>query len=84
MKLEVRIADRTRQVELEPSGSGWSVRLDGRPVEADVVEVSPGVYSILLGGRSYEALVTPSADGQGLTIQSGAEEFFVEVVDPHA
>ena len=84
MKLEVCIAGRTRQVELEPSGNGWSVRLDGQAVEADIVEVSSGVYSILLGGRSYEALVTPSAGGQGLKIQSGAEEFFVEIVDPRA
>jgi biotin carboxyl carrier protein len=84
MKCEIRIAGKTRQIELESSGGGWAVLLDGQPVQADIIEVSPGVYSILLGGRSYEAFVTPSPDGEGLTIQSGAEEFFAEVLDPRA
>lgn len=82
LKLAVRIAGRTRRVELENGRRGRTVRLDGRRVEADAVEVSPGTYSILLGGRSWEARVAPSPDGAGLRVQTGAEEFLVEVLQP--
>jgi pyruvate carboxylase subunit B len=50
-------------------------------VEADLAEVSPGVYSVLLGGQSCEVRVAPFLGGGLLTIQSGAEEFTAEVFD---
>ncbi|HEV8384993.1 MAG TPA: biotin/lipoyl-containing protein [Candidatus Acidoferrales bacterium] len=54
--------------------------LDGRPVEADAVEVGPAMYSILLRGQSYEVRVHAAPDG--LHISAGGEELVAQVVDP--
>jgi acetyl-CoA carboxylase, biotin carboxylase subunit len=84
LKLAMRIAGKTRRVELETGRKGRTVRLDGRRVEADAVEVSPRTYSILLGGRSHEVRVAPSPDGGGLQVQTGNDEFVVEILKPRA
>jgi biotin carboxyl carrier protein len=90
MKLEIQIGGKTRSVELarapdpeRPEHSRWVCRLDGEPVEVDVVEVATGTYSILLGGLSYEIRVRPNGSG-GLVVQAGAEEIPVEIYDPRA
>ena len=56
MKFVINGARRT--VEFTPADE-WSVRdvIDGRQVEADAARISPGAYSILLGGRSLEVTV---------------------------
>ena len=90
MKVAVKIGNRTRHVELEreaatgerPQGR-WLCRLDSRPVNADVVEVATGTYSILLEGQSFEVRVRPGVGG-GLVVQTAGEEFPVDVVDPRA
>jgi len=80
MKLEVRIGDRTRAVDIRHEGTRWLATVDGRPLAADVVELGPGVYSILVEGQSFEVRVQPG-DG-GLHICAGGREFSVQVVDP--
>ena len=82
MKLEVHIGGRPRTVELEREGSRLRLLLDGRPVEADSVEVATGTYSILLGGQSFEVRVQPAADG--LRVHAGGREFSAQVLDPRA
>ncbi len=84
MKLEIRIGGRTRTVEIERVDGRWRARIDGRPVEVDPVEITPGNYSILLDGRPYEVSVQAGAESGTLRIQSGTEEFSAEVVDPRA
>ena len=61
--------------------------LDGKPAGADWAEISPGVYSILVDGRSYEAQVsrteadTPRWSAQyNLTV--GNRHYVVEIQDP--
>jgi biotin carboxyl carrier protein len=64
----------------------WQILIDGRPVEVDpqrleaVKEVEPGVYSVLLEGRSFEvrAIATPHV----LNVETGGRRFAVEVRDP--
>lgn len=58
------------------------VRLDGREVKADAVEVSAGTYSILLGGRSFEVRVEASEGG--VHVHVGAQVFRAQVLDPRA
>jgi biotin carboxyl carrier protein len=82
MKLEVRIGAGTRTVELVRREGRWRALLNGAPVEADVVEIGAGIYSVLLGGRVYEVRVQPEA--QRLRVAAGAEEYSVEVFDPRA
>jgi biotin carboxyl carrier protein len=61
------------------------VILDGHPVEVDarllelIVEVEPGVYSVLVDGRSFEARAVPGA--QGLSVLAGGRQFLAEVRD---
>jgi biotin carboxyl carrier protein len=98
MKFEVRIGgleghgQKTRSVELEREGTrpapGPSesekllVRLDGREVKVDAVEVSARTYSILLGGRSFEVRVEPSEGG--VEVHTGSQVFRAQVLDPRA
>jgi biotin carboxyl carrier protein len=88
MRYEVRLASsnsgaKTRVIELERDASGWHVTLDGRPLAVDAVEIAPKTISILLDGRSFEISVTPTPDGK-LELQTGAQEFTAEVIDPRA
>jgi len=80
MKYEVRIAGKSRIVELLRDGAFWQIMLDGVETNADVAEIGPGVFSILLGGASHEVRVAPNADGS-LTLQDGPNEFRAEVAD---
>jgi biotin carboxyl carrier protein len=80
MKREVRINGKSRTIEIERQGERWICRIDGEPVEADPVEISPGVYSILLGGRSFEARVEQR--GGRTEVQVGERRMAVDVIDP--
>lgn len=80
MKREVVIHEKKRLVEIEHHGESWFFRVDGQPIEADVFEVSPGVYSILLGGRSLETRVRPL--GAHLEVEVGTRPISVQVIDP--
>ena len=80
MKFEIRIGDKPSTVELEREAAQWKISVDGQSLAADAVEVSPGVFSILLDGVSHEVRVA-SAPGGTLRILSGMEEFSAEVVD---
>jgi biotin carboxyl carrier protein len=55
------------------------IRVNGEPAEpesrADVVEVEPGVYSLILDGCSYEAAVSGSQiDVGGVLLQTDVED----------
>jgi acetyl/propionyl-CoA carboxylase alpha subunit len=56
------------------------IRIDGEPVEpardADLVETEPGVWSVLVDGRSYEVRV------EGDEIVIGEHRFRFEIDDP--
>jgi biotin carboxyl carrier protein len=87
MKFEVRLSGPSgsidRVVELERSGAGWRITLDGRPLDADVVQVAPHTLSILLAGVSHEIRLFLAPDGS-LQIQDGLQSFAAAVVDPRA
>ena len=83
MKYEVRIAGKTRTVELHRDGAVWQISLDGAATDADAIEIAPGIFSILLNGQSHEIRIAPNPDGT-LTIQDGLNEIKAEVADPRA
>jgi biotin carboxyl carrier protein len=87
VKLEVEIASppslkpkRPRQIELTRTGQRCECRIDSRPIKADISEISKGIYSILIGGRSLEVHV--EAHGKILQITSSGREFVASVNDP--
>jgi len=83
VKFEIQIAGRARVVELTRNSEAWRVALDGKAVYADVMEIEPGIFSILLEGKSHEVRVTPALNGV-LKLQSGEYEFTAEIADPRA
>ena len=83
MKYDVRIAGKSRIVELHRDANRWQIALDGAAIDADAIEIAPGIFSILLNGESHEVRVAPNPDGS-LTIQDGPHEFKVEVADPRS
>jgi biotin carboxyl carrier protein len=64
----------------------WQISIDGHTLEIDpqelgsVKEVEPGVYSVLLDGRSFE--VRAMATAAVLNVEAGGRRFAVEVRDP--
>jgi biotin carboxyl carrier protein len=83
MKIEVRIDNARRSVELTRDANRWRITLDGEPLEADAVAIAPNIYSILLNGKSFEVRVTPAPTG-ALSLQTDHQEFTAELLDPRA
>jgi biotin carboxyl carrier protein len=85
MKFEIIINGAGRSVEFSALRDGVSrvmFSVDGRPVEADAIRISPGGYSILIGGRSLE--VTAEHASNGLLLRTNGREYQVEVIDPRS
>jgi biotin carboxyl carrier protein len=80
MKLEIEIGGRTRALEVRRVGKRLLWQLDGRAIEADVLEVARGIYSVLIEGQSHEVRVEEA--GVGLRVFTANEEYLAEVVDP--
>ena len=69
-----------REIQLQIEGNRLRATWDGRQHEADWVEVGPGVFSLLIEGRSYEAHV--EKEPAGYRVLLGPKEFRIVVVDP--
>ena len=102
MKLEIKIqsGSRTSNHEFEVSApaiatpgrtgatsSRANIKFDGETFLADREEIAPGVYSILIDGRSYEAQVSRRAgDAEGdlspYLVTVGLRNYLVEIRDP--
>jgi len=84
MKLTIELDGKTRTVEIGADAARGGGRLlcaiDGRSVEADAIEVAPGVYSILIEGTSFEVRVEPYA--AGLRVGVGGREYAARIRDP--
>lgn len=85
MKYQIEINGARRAVEFtlprnSPDRTAFSI--EGRIVEADGFRISPGAYSILIGGRSVEVTVEESV--RGLLVRAGGREFQIEVFDPRS
>jgi biotin carboxyl carrier protein len=87
MKFEIQLTGasgkRKHVVELERKGEVSTVSLDGKPVDADAVQVAPNAISVMLGRQSFEIHVSRSVDGT-LKLQCGAHEFSADIIDPRA
>jgi biotin carboxyl carrier protein len=80
VKLAIELGGKTRKVEIERAGGKLRFRLDGKPLEADAVEVAPGIYSILIGGEAFEVRVEAAANE--LRVVSGEREMFTALRNP--
>lgn len=80
MQFNVTIAGRTQRVELRRTEAGWECGVDGEPLAADVVEVRPGAFSILVGGQAFEVHV--ERDDEHYRVHSRGTDLVVAVEDP--
>jgi biotin carboxyl carrier protein len=82
MKIDLRIQGRRRTVELTHPGDRQRWKIDGRDVEADAIELSPGIYSIIVDGESIEVRVEGSSSA--LRLIANGKEFLATIEDPRA
>ncbi len=80
VKLQLELNGAQRSVEVSREGQRLRFAIDGRALEADAIEVAPGIYSILIEGAAFEARVENTPTGLRVTI--GPSEFLVALRDP--
>ena len=85
MRFHVTVDGRGGVLELARQGDACRFRFDcdGAPAveqAADVVEVEPLVYSVLIGGRSYEAVVEQT--GGSVLVSLLGHRYTVDLEDP--
>jgi biotin carboxyl carrier protein len=83
MKCEIELDGKLRSVEVIHSGerTRWTVDGSELDADADAVEVSPGIYSILIGGKSLEARVEAKGDSQ-LRVTVAGREYDATIRNP--
>jgi biotin carboxyl carrier protein len=79
MRLEIELDGKAHSVEITGGGKEIRCAIDGKKLNADAVELSPGIYSILAGGKSLEGRVEPV--GGHLRINVSGFEFRAAVRD---
>jgi biotin carboxyl carrier protein len=83
VKLTTLVNGVERQLDLKTpgdSGGAYAFSLDGQQGSADIREVVPGVYSVLLGARSFEVKIEYGEAGYSVTV--GGRRYEVIVRDP--
>lgn len=80
MKVEIEFEGSPHTLEISGTGRASRFAIDGTNIDADAVEITPGIYSVLSSGRSFEARVEPF--GAALRITVGNREFIATVRDP--
>jgi biotin carboxyl carrier protein len=76
MKLDLTIDGVPAQIEILHPPPACRFRLDGNDCEADVETPEPGVYSVIMNGRSYEARI------EGSVVVIDGFRFPIDVRDP--
>jgi biotin carboxyl carrier protein len=80
VKIEIKLRDLKRTVEISRTDGALRFVVDGRSLDADPVEIAPGIYSILIEGQSFEARVDTT--GGGLRVSVAGREYAAQIVDP--
>ena len=80
LRIALQIDGRSRTVEIGAGNDGRTFAIDGKLRNADWVAIAPGLYSILLDGRSFEAHVREAAGLVVVTIDG--QDFAFRVEDP--
>jgi biotin carboxyl carrier protein len=81
MKLGFAVNGTEDSIEILTPAPSCQFRIGGHELAAQVETPEPGVYSVLLDGRSYEARVEDNPEG-GVVVVIDGYRFEVEVRDP--
>jgi biotin carboxyl carrier protein len=79
VNLQIEVDGKKRGVELTQAGERRVWTIDGQRLEADAVAVLPGVYSILIDGKSFDVRVELA--GAELRTIVGGREFKAVIQD---
>lgn len=82
MIYDVTIGEAKHRLELDHVEQAWSCRYEGRSIEVDAVLIRPGILSLRICNKSYEAKCESLADG--LRIWIGERSLHVSVRDPRS
>lgn len=77
MKIKVTIQGVQRTVELAHPGESPRWEIDGRALEADAIEISPGIYSVLAEGKSVEVRI--ERIGARLRVAANGKEYVATI-----
>jgi biotin carboxyl carrier protein len=81
MTLNVRIDGAATRLEVNREGEQYRFRLDDQAERrAEIRPLRPGVYSVLLDGRSYDVYAQSDKNGAWITV--GGRRFHVAIADP--
>jgi biotin carboxyl carrier protein len=81
MTFDVQVDDLLTKLEVHREGDEYRFRLgSGEEKTAHMIQVEPGVFSLLAGGRSYEACAETGEECAWITIQG--HRFRVVITDP--
>lgn len=82
MKCEIEMAGQTFTVELK-SESGKTVALiDGSPIEFEVSEPEPGIYTLLIANRVWEARTVAEATSTTIEVELRGQRTWLRLTDP--
>lgn len=82
MSLEIKIDDRTAEVELLKRVSNLvSIKVDDKVYELDLLMVENGVYSILSNNKSYNVELIEKEDHRHFNVNTLYNSYDVEVID---
>jgi biotin carboxyl carrier protein len=81
MTFDVQVDDLSTKLEVHREAGEYRFRLgSGEQKTAHMIQVEPGLFSVLAGGRSYEARAEIGEDCAWITIQG--HRFRVAITDP--
>lgn len=80
MKLNIEIGGAAHTVDISQDDAKVSCSIDGTVVNADAIEIAPGIYSILIDGHSFEVRVAPF--GGELSASVDSTEYVLRIRDP--
>ncbi len=81
LKFEAYFDDQSFPVEIQESGSRIELRINEERYEADVIGVSLGRYSIVLGGKVFDVHVDAPRSGE-FQVSLRDRRITLELVDP--
>ncbi len=82
MSYEIKINDRIAEIELlERDKNKVLISIDGKKIEADVVMVERGVYSIILNDVSYNIELIENGSSKNYLVNTLYNSFDVEIID---
>ena len=80
MKIDIAIQGKLKTVELTYLAERPRWKIDGRDIEADAIEVSPGIYSVLIGGESIEVRIEQASST--LRVVANGTEYVAAIENP--